>query len=261
MMKNESETLYIPLYGKAFVSRKGIILEDKKAEEIWEKEKFPIGGKSKSKWLAYFMGMRSAVIDNWLSEKLSEKPESLVLHIGCGLDSRIERVKASYKNWFDVDFPEVIEIRKEYFSETEKYKMLGASASETEWIFAIPESENILVVLEGISMYLLEEIIKNLFAALSEKFPKAKIIMDVYTEKAVKASKIKNPIKDVGALPSFGTSEPLIFESEKIKFSGELCMTPEEKINELSGFEKMFFKKMFAGSFAKKLYKIFTYEI
>ena len=181
MMKNESKTLYIPLYGKAFVSRKGIILEDKKAEEIWEKEKFPIGGKSKSKWLAYFMGMRSAVIDSWLSEKLSEKPESLVLHIGCGLDSRIERVKASYKNWFDVDFPEVIEIRKEYFSETEKYKMLGASASETEWIFAIPESENILVVLEGISMYLKNEQLNAFLKALSEKYKSLSIFVDVYT--------------------------------------------------------------------------------
>ena len=60
MMKSESKTLYIPLYGKAFVSKKGIILSDKKAEEIWEKEKFPLGTKSKSKWLAYFMGMRSA---------------------------------------------------------------------------------------------------------------------------------------------------------------------------------------------------------
>ena len=260
MMKSESKTLYIPLYGKAFVSKKGIILSDKKAEEIWEKEKFPLGRKSKSKWLAYFMGMRSAVIDSWVSEKLSEKTESMVLHIGCGLDSRIERVKAPFEKWFDVDFPEVIEIRKEYFSETEKYKMLGASASETDWIFALPDSEKVLVVLEGISMYLSKEIIKNLFAAISEKFPEAEIIMDVYTEKAVKASRIKNPIQDVGALPSFGISEPSVFESEKIKFSGEKAMTPEEKINELSGFEKVFFKKMFAGSFAKKLYKIYTYR-
>ncbi|MBQ6699108.1 MAG: class I SAM-dependent methyltransferase, partial [Oscillospiraceae bacterium] len=60
-MKNESKTLYIPLYGKALVSRKGIILKDKKAEEIWDEEGFSIGGKSRSRWLAYFMGMRAAV--------------------------------------------------------------------------------------------------------------------------------------------------------------------------------------------------------
>ncbi len=261
MMKNESKTLYIPLYGKAFVSRKNIILRDGKAEEIWEKEKFPLKGKSGSKWLAYFMGMRAFVFDRWLSEKLSESPKSVVLHIGCGLDSRIERVKAPFEKWYDIDLPEVISVRRRYYGESEKYKMLGASASESDWIKNLPEAENAVVVMEGLSMYLSEEAMKNLFAAISEKYEKAKIIMDVYTELAVKVSKYKNPIKDVGAGASFGIDEHGIFENEKIAFSGELCMTPEEKINELSGFEKAFFKKMFAGKFAKKLYKIYTYEI
>ena len=260
MMKNESKTLYIPLCGKAFVSKKGIILEDKKAEEIWEKEQFPIGRKSNSKWLAYFMGMRATVIDKWVSDALLEKPESVVIHIGCGLDSRIERVKAPFEKWYDVDLPEVIEVRKKHFYESEKYKMLGASAMETEWFSEIGDFEHAIIVMEGISMYLSKDAINGIFAAAKEKFSSGKIIMDVYTELAVKMSKYKNPIKEVGALPAFGTSEHGIFETEKIRFCKELCMTPAEKINELSGFEKAFFKKMFAGNFAKKLYKIFTYE-
>lgn len=48
-MNEVNKTLYIPLYGKSYVSEKGIILNDKKAEEIWRKEKFPLKGKSKSK--------------------------------------------------------------------------------------------------------------------------------------------------------------------------------------------------------------------
>ncbi|MBQ7874703.1 MAG: class I SAM-dependent methyltransferase [Oscillospiraceae bacterium] len=260
-MKNESKTLYIPLYGKALVSRKGIILQDKKAEEIWEKERFSLGAKSRSKWLAYFMGMRAAVIDGWLCEKLLKNPESIVIHIGCGLDSRIERVKAPYKKWYDVDLPEVTAVRRRYYEKSEKYEMLGASAAESEWIFDIADSENAVVVMEGISMYLSEEAIANLFSALSEKFPKAEIIMDVYTTAAVKATRYKNPIKDVDANAFFGVDDPLLFEKGKIRFSKEICMTPADKINELSGFEKAFFKKMFAGSFAKGLYKIYTYNI
>ena len=94
MMKNESKTLYIPLYGKALVSRKGIILKDKKAEEIWAEEGFFLGGKSRSRWLAYFMGMRAAVIDKWTEEQLRNNAKSLVIHLGCGLDSRAERVNS-----------------------------------------------------------------------------------------------------------------------------------------------------------------------
>ena len=91
-MNNVNKTLYIPLYGKAYVSRKGIILNDKKAEEIWNTEGFELKGKSKSKWLAYYMGMRSAVFDMWLKEQLEKDSKAVVLHIGCGMDSRVLRV-------------------------------------------------------------------------------------------------------------------------------------------------------------------------
>ena len=91
-MNNVNKTLYIPLYGKAFVSRKGIILHDVKAEEIWSRESFALKGKAKSKWLAYYMGMRSAVFDKWLKIQMEKEKEAVILHIGCGMDSRVERV-------------------------------------------------------------------------------------------------------------------------------------------------------------------------
>lgn len=47
-MDGISRTLYIPLYGKAKVSKMGIILNDKSAEEIWEKNPVPLGKRSKS---------------------------------------------------------------------------------------------------------------------------------------------------------------------------------------------------------------------
>ena len=75
-MNNVNKTLYIPLYGKALVSKKGLFLEDKKAEEIWDAEGFALKGKSKSKWLAYYMGVRAAVFDNWVKEKLRTNSET-----------------------------------------------------------------------------------------------------------------------------------------------------------------------------------------
>ena len=91
-MNGVNKTLYIPLYGKSYVSKKGIILDDKKAEQIWEAEGFPLKGKSKSKWLAYYMGTRSAVFGEWLRQQMVNAPNSVVIHIGCGMDSRCIRV-------------------------------------------------------------------------------------------------------------------------------------------------------------------------
>ena len=129
-MNNVNKTLYIPLYGKALVSKKGIILSDKKAEEIWESEQFSLKGKSKSKWLAYYMSMRANVFDTWTKEKLAQFPDAIVLHLGCGLDSRVERVGTKLALWLDVDFPTVINERKRYYKETESYRMIADDIRE-----------------------------------------------------------------------------------------------------------------------------------
>ena len=97
-MNNVNKTLYIPLYGKAYVSKKGILLNDKKAEEIWEKESFALKGKSKSKWLAYYMGMRSAIFDSWASKKAKEIEEILSERTGEVVRVRKGRPDMRYKN-------------------------------------------------------------------------------------------------------------------------------------------------------------------
>ena len=87
-MNSVNKTLYIPLYGKSYVSKKGLFLGDKKAEEIWEAAGFTLKGKSKSKWLAYYMGIRSAVFDEWLNQRMTDLQDAVIIHIGCGMDSR-----------------------------------------------------------------------------------------------------------------------------------------------------------------------------
>ena len=93
-MNSVNKTLYIPLYGKAYVSKKGLFLDDKKAEQIWAEEGFALKGKSKSKWLAYYMGIRAAVFDEWTKAQISTHQDAVVLHIGCGMDSRALRINA-----------------------------------------------------------------------------------------------------------------------------------------------------------------------
>ena len=120
-MNQVNKTLYIPLYGKAYVSERNLILKDKKAEEIWKLEGFPLKGKSKSKWLAFYMGMRASVFDRWVRNCMQEEADAVVLHIGCGMDSRALRVGIGGHQWYDVDFTQVIEERKKYYTETNEY--------------------------------------------------------------------------------------------------------------------------------------------
>ena len=156
-MDSVNQTLYIPLYGKAAVSKQGILLCDPMAEKIWEQAGFPLRRKSRSRWLAYNMGMRAAVFDRWLSGQMECRPEAAVVHIGCGLDSRCLRVKGPYADWVDGDLPEVISLRRKYSGTSDRYHMMGLDASDAEQIGRLPDRDTAIVVLEGLSMYLTNE--------------------------------------------------------------------------------------------------------
>ena len=261
-MNNINKTLYIPLYGKAFVSKCGLFIKDKKAEEIWHAEEFSLKGKSKSKWLAYYMGIRAAVFDGWAREKMAEMPHAAVLHIGCGMDSRAERIGADElgRRWYDIDFPSVIEERRRYFEESELYKMVGGDAKDPATLEGIGGSDAI-VIMEGVSMYLSDKDMNELLKSLSSHFERIALLLDCYTPLAARLSKFKNPINDVGVTEVYGIDDPKKLESADFTFLAERNMTPEKLINELKGGERLIFKKLYAGNFSKKLYKLFEYKM
>lgn len=260
-MNGVNKTLFIPLYGKSKVSEKGVILNDPMAEKIWKAEAFPIHGKSKSKWLTYNMAMRARVFDDWTASMLRENKDALVLHIGCGLDSRCLRVKEPCANWIDGDFPEVISLRKKYYTETDSYHMIEIDASDAAKVEQLPDSTTAIVVLEGICMYLTNRQLNCLFQALGKKYSRLHILMDVYTEFGAKASKYKNPVNDVGVTELFGVDDvQILLNDTNIKLKAEHSFTPDHLVNELKPSERAFFKLMFSGKLYRKIYRLYELE-
>jgi O-methyltransferase involved in polyketide biosynthesis len=258
-MNNVNKTLYIPLYGKSYVSKKGILLHDPKAEEIWAAEGFKIRGKSASKWLAYYMGMRSAVYDRWLKEKMEEDRDAVVLHIGCGMDSRCRRVGTQGHLWFDIDFPEVIEQRQRYYKQTQNYRMLAGNVMDAGILDEIA-GESAIVVMEGVSMYIPEAEMKKFMERLSKKFGKVYLLADFYSTFAAKISKVKNPVNDVGVTQVYGIDDPKRIQGEGLTFLREHEMTPERMIDQLKGMEKGIFRRLYGGRFASRLYRLYEYR-
>ncbi len=259
-MNEVNKTLFIPLYGKAKVSRQGIILKDSMAEKIWDAEAFEVHGKSKSKWLTYNMAMRAKIFDDWVEKLLAQNPDALVLHIGCGLDSRAFRIAVPYTSWIDGDFPEVLKTRKKYYSENDRYKMMAFDASKAEMVEKLPDAKTVIVVFEGISMYLRNEELNAFVSALDKKYAQIHMLLDVYTVFGAKASKYKNPINDVGVTTVWGIDDiNVVIEGTQLKFEAEHSLTPENLVNELPRSDRGFFKFLFTGSFYRKIYRL--YEI
>ena len=257
-MNEVNRTLFIPLYGKAKVSKQGIILHDPDAEQIWKAEGFPIHGKSASKWLAYNMAMRARVFDDWIEGMLSAHPEAVVLHIGCGLDSRARRVRQAYQTWIDCDFPEVISARRQYFEETGSYRMMALDASKSEQLETLPDGETAILILEGLSMYLSEEQLRLFFRTLKSKYVHLYALMDVYTGFGAKASKYKNPVHDVGVSQLYGYDRiEDIIRGLDLHPVREHSFTPEHLVAELKPVERGLFKVLFTGGMYRKIYRLY----
>lgn len=260
-LSNESKTLFIPLYGRAITSKKGLFLNDSKALEIVEKVDFDFANLKLSKWLMMYMAVRALVMDEICNRYIREKGGLVVVHLGCGLDSRCLRVEQGYDSWYDIDYPSVIELRKQFYQEDSKYKMIGKSVMDLSWLKEIKERKEVLIVAEGLTMYLEEEELKNLVKGLEAQFGKVSLLFDAYSKKAVRASKYKNPVNRVEASIKWGMSTPLDF----LKFSDNLVWEREYSIkhreDNLKGLTKFIFEKLYCGKIAESYYKIYEFRL
>eukprot|EP00971_Amphidinium_carterae_P106249 2104295-Amphidinium_carterae.1 len=72
---------------------------------------------------------------------LKKYPTGTVVEVGCGLNTRYERIDNGQATWIDIDLPDAIELRKKYFTynpEDSRRKMIGASiVEEDKWLPAL----------------------------------------------------------------------------------------------------------------------------
>ena len=118
---------------------------------------------------------RAKTIDRWVGERLATDPSSVVLHLGCGLDSRPLRIRIpDTATWIDVDRPRVIELRRELYAEALKGVEQRAAAIESgRWADEIDPARPLLAVCEGLAMYLDPTAVGSLFerAAAGTRWP------------------------------------------------------------------------------------------
>jgi len=189
-LTKEKETLLITLYAKAFDNRsKHPILHDTKADEIAAQIEYDF-----AKLDDFDHGnvtvLRAKQLDEWLRAFLKANSEGVILHLGCGLDTRITRIDPSPDvSWFDVDYPEVIALRQQFYANHDGYTMIGASVTDAQWLAAIPTTRPVMIIAEGLLEYLTEEEVQTLLTRFTDVFPRGQIAFDVINSFAQRAGK------------------------------------------------------------------------
>jgi O-methyltransferase involved in polyketide biosynthesis len=190
-LTKEQETLVIPLYAKALDYRsKHPILDDRMSDEIvrqidydFEKRTSPAGR---------LLAVRARQLDEWVREFLNRNPNSIVLNLGCGLDTRISRIAPpSSVRWFDVDFPAVIELRHRFYTDRAGYRMVPSSLTRPEWLEGIPRDGPLIAIADGVLPYLARDDVSTLLGRLVDGFPHGQIVFDVLSTSAVRRGKSK----------------------------------------------------------------------
>jgi O-methyltransferase involved in polyketide biosynthesis len=98
----------------------------------------------------YLVALRAKQLDDWAADFLARHPDAVVLHLGCGLDGRAFRLAPPPSVlWFDIDQPVVIELRRRLYDDTDRYRMIGSSVTDPEWLDQIPTGRPTLVVAEA----------------------------------------------------------------------------------------------------------------
>ncbi|WEG14702.1 class I SAM-dependent methyltransferase [Pullulanibacillus sp. KACC 23026] len=188
-LEKEQETLLITLYAKALDNRqKRSILNDDKAEEMMQKIVYPfekLGNMGND-----LMVIRAKQMDTWTNDFLKNHSSAIVLNLGCGLDTRVTRINPQSRIlWYDVDYPEVIDVRKLFYSNDDEYTMIASSIMESYWLESIPNDKPVLIIAEGVLEYLTESDVTLLFSRLTHHFSSGQIIFDCMNAFAVRSGK------------------------------------------------------------------------
>jgi O-methyltransferase involved in polyketide biosynthesis len=160
--------------------------------------------------------LRNLEFDRYARDFLARHPEAVVVHIGCGLDSRFERVDNGKVEWYDLDLPEVIELRRKFIGgEGKRYHLLGCSAFDSAWLDAVSSHSQrpFLFMAEGVLMYFEEAQVKSLVFMLRDHFPGAELVIDAFSPYIVWANNLRLSITKFGARYHWGLRRGQAIES------------------------------------------------
>lgn len=200
-LANVSKELLLPLWARAKETMYGnSIVKDNKAVEIIKQIDYDFS-KFDNFWMAQIdVAVMTKILDDRAEKFIKKYPNSTIINIGCGLDTRFNRIDNGRVIWYDMDVPESIALRKSFFKENDRYKMIPKSLSDKSWIHDIKEKNNkILIISDGVSLKIPKEE-NSTFELIRENFCECEILVKLsspFIIKELESLKVLNKSADI----------------------------------------------------------------
>lgn len=175
------QTLFFPLLARARESeRKWPLLRDEKAAELVKQIDFDADTFNGSV-MRFLVVLRTMILDWWVRQFLAVNPSGTVVELGTGLNTRFERTDNGSVHWIDLDLPDTIELRRKFFTDSERRQMVAASLLHEDWLTTVSElPEPYFFVADGVLPYLREVEVTAVLARIVARFPGSMLAFDAY---------------------------------------------------------------------------------
>lgn len=185
------------------------ILGDRYAKEIVERIDYDWKKTTINARRAPSVTTRSAHFDEWTRKFLAAHPRSVVLHVGCGLDSRFFRVQPGPDvQWYDIDYPEVAALRTQLYPSRDHYRVIAASVTDPAWLSEIPTDRPTLMIGEGLTMYLTEQDGIALLRRVVDPFGSGELQFDVFNWLGIKSQWLNTVVRQSGSTLQWAVNGP-----------------------------------------------------
>lgn len=210
------ETLLLPLWGRAYETQQTQPrLMDKKAVEIMGKIDYDFStiietqAMSQHGWVA-----RSLHTDKMVKEFIKKHPKATIVNLGCGMDTTFSRIDNEEVSFYELDFPDVIELRKHFYEDSERHISIASSFHDTDlWFDKIKVVNGLLFLAGGVFVYSTEEQMKKFFIATADYFKNCEFYFDAMSPLGLKIG--KKMVLKKGGMDFFKDSEGWALKSVK----------------------------------------------
>jgi O-methyltransferase involved in polyketide biosynthesis len=203
-----AETLLIALYARALEAQQPApLIRDDTAVALVERIDYDFAASKLSRLDQVTAIMRVREFDRRTRDFLGRHPEAVVVHIGCGLDTRFERLDNGRLTWYDLDLPEVIDLRRKLIrAEAGRYHLLDRSVLDPAWmeVVAAHRPQPFLFLAEGVFPYFDASQVKALVQKLHAAFPGAELVFDAHTPWVIRSDNLQLLFSGVEARLHFG---------------------------------------------------------
>ena len=176
------ETLLVALYLRAVETRRADgIIKDEKAVEMIQSIEYDFARFNKAWASQVGVAVRTEILDEATTAFIRQYPDASVVNMGAGLCTRFNRVDNGRITWYELDLPEAIEMRRRFFTETDRHRFIEGSITDFDWMEQIRGVGNqpVLFIGEGLFMYFEERDVKDVFIEMADHFPGAELLFEI----------------------------------------------------------------------------------